>query len=161
MAEIYMKLEDVKGEAKESKHTDWLQLESVNLSAIMEVSEAKGSSGGASAGKVRHADLNCSKYTDLASPKLMELCSTGKHFKKVEIEFLRAGGDKVKYMVIILEEVLISSYSFGGSGMAEVGTDNFALNYGKIEITYTAQKRGDGSGGGNVTGKFDLMAGKV
>ncbi len=34
------------------------------------------------------------------------------------------------------------------------------LNYGKIEWVYTQQKRKDGSGGGNVSAKYDLTAGK-
>lgn len=162
MAEIFMKFDpDIKGEAKEDKHKDWIQLESLGYSASMEVSSAKGSAGGASAGKVQHGDLVCSKFADLATAKLMELCSSGKHFKTVKIEFLRAGGDKVKYMEINLAEVLISSIQFGAGSGSDVGTDSLSLNYGKIEIIYTAQKREDGSGGGNVTGKFDLIAGKV
>ena len=39
-------------------------------------------------------------------------------------------------------------------------TETVHLNYGKIEWTYTQQKRKDGSGGGNVTAKYDVTAGK-
>jgi type VI secretion system secreted protein Hcp len=36
-----------------------------------------------------------------------------------------------------------------------------SFNFGKIKWTYTQQKRSDGSGGGNVTGGWDLQANKI
>jgi type VI secretion system secreted protein Hcp len=97
------------------------------------------------------------------SPKLYEYCSSGKHVKEVLIELCRAGGDKVKYMEVKLEEVIISSIAPSG---AAKGTDNFPMeevrfDYGKIKWTYTQQKRPDGSGGGNVTAGWDLTANKA
>ena len=68
---------------------------------------------------------------------------------------------------------MISSVSLAGSGNGngaagatdqtaghDLPTENVSLNYGKIEWTYTQQKRKDVSGGGNVTAKYDLTAGK-
>ena len=102
------------------------------------------------------------KYLDKASPKLYEYCSTGQHIKEITLELCRAGGDKLKYMEVKLEEVIVSTASPGGNGK---GNDNFptetiSFNYGRIKWTYTQQKRADGSGGGNVTGGWDLTANK-
>ena len=112
-----------------------------------------------------HADFKfvIVKQVDKASPKLYEFCSSGKHLKDVTLEVCRAGGDKVKYLEVKMEEVLISGVSPGGSAK---GTDNLPVeevrfDYGKIKWTYTQQKRADGSGGGNVAGGWDLTANKV
>jgi type VI secretion system secreted protein Hcp len=76
---------------------------------------------------------------------------------------MRAAGDsKVKYMEIKMEEVIISSVHPGASKNAEgFPTEAVSFNYGTIKWVYTQQKRKDGSGGGNVTGGWDLVKGKA
>jgi type VI secretion system secreted protein Hcp len=39
--------------------------------------------------------------------------------------------------------------------------EEISLNFGKIKITYTMQKRADGSGGGNVEAGWDLQMNKM
>ncbi|MNL17708.1 hypothetical protein D3C87_1388170 [compost metagenome] len=70
----------------------------------------------------------------------------------------RAGGEKLKYFEIQLEEVIISSYSqVANDG---VPTETISLDYGRIKTIYTQQKRTDGAGGGNVAGGWDRIANK-
>jgi type VI secretion system secreted protein Hcp len=71
----------------------------------------------------------------------------------------RAGGDKVKYMEYKLSNCIVSSVSTNGGGGAEPN-ESITFNFGKIEWTYTQQKRGDGSGGGNVAAGWDLQINK-
>ena len=52
-------------------------------------------------------------------------------------------------------------HSAGAAGPNDFPTESLSLKYGKIDWTYTQQKRKDGSGGGNVTGKYDVTAGKA
>jgi type VI secretion system secreted protein Hcp len=76
----------------------------------------------------------------------------------------RAGGDKVKYMEIKMEQVIISSVTPSGSAKGakeSFPTEIVKFNYGKIKWIYTQQKRTDGTGGGNVVGGWDLTANKV
>jgi type VI secretion system secreted protein Hcp len=57
----------------------------------------------------------------------------------------KAGGKQEQYLKITLENVLVSSYSVGGTqGSNTVPFDQFALTYGKITFSYAAQKP-DGS----------------
>jgi type VI protein secretion system component Hcp len=42
----------------------------------------------------------------------------------------------------------------GGHATNQSPKESTSFNYGKIEHTYTQQKRSDGSGGGNVSGKY-------
>ncbi|MCF5268721.1 type VI secretion system tube protein Hcp, partial [Pseudomonas syringae] len=75
----------------------------------------------------------------------------------------RAGAEKVKYLEITLEEVIISSVNLNGNGNVEGGfpTETIRLNYGRMKMTYTQQKRTDGQGGGQVLGGWDGIANKV
>lgn len=70
----------------------------------------------------------------------------------------RAGGDKLKYYEVVLEEVIIADYA--QSAHAGVPTEVIQLDYGRIKTTYTWQQRADGRAGGNVTGGWDRIANK-
>ena len=102
------------------------------------------------------------KFIDLASPKLYEMCSSGKHLKKVVVELMRAsGGAPVKYMAIEMDEVVISKVTANGNHGDDLPTETVSFNYGVIKWTYTQQKRADGSKGGNVTGGWSLVENKA
>ena len=166
--DTYLQIDGVEGEALDDKHKNWIELVAFNHQMTQPVSQTRSSAGGATTGRTVHGDLIIHKYVDKASPKLYEAVSTGKHFKKMKIEVCRAGGSQVKFLEITLEEVLISSVqmdSHSAAGSSDKGdslpTESVSLNYGKIEWVYTQQKRADGSGGGNVTAKYDLTAGKA
>jgi len=157
--EGFIKLDGIPGESTDDKHKEWIELVSFGHSIVQPVSQTKSSSGGASAARSQHGDFQFSKLIDKASPKIYEYCSSGKHLKEATVEFSRAGGDKVKFMEIKMEQVMISSVQQGGGG--GFPSESVTLNYGKIKWTYTQQKRADGSGGGNVSGGWDLLANKA
>ena len=176
--DMYLNIDGIKGESQDDKHKDWIEVLSYSHGMAMPVSSTKSSAGGGSSGRTQHGDFVISKYIDLASPKLYEAVSSGKHFGKVTFEMCRAGGSQLPYLTITLEEVIISNVQQEGpksngykpekdDGSAAVTnadvlpTEDVSLNYGKIEWKYTQQKRSDGSGGGNVSAKVDLTKGKV
>jgi type VI secretion system secreted protein Hcp len=163
----YLQIDGVPGESLNDKHKDWIELVSYSHKMTQPVSATRSSAGGASSGRSQHGDFVIVKYVDKASPKLYEAVSNGKAFAKAKIEVCRAGGSQVKFMEITLEEVIVSHVELNpitGATANSSGdilpTETVHLNYGKIEWVYTQQKRKDGSGGGNVTGKYDLTAGK-
>jgi len=69
----------------------------------------------------------------------------------------RAGGDKLKYMEVKMEEVVVSSVS--SSGMARE-TAAFqpkrSVSTSADHWTYTQQQRADGSGGGKRRATWNL-----
>lgn len=160
--DAFIKIDQVTGESTDDKHKDWIEIVSFNHGISQPAHATASSAGGASSERCQHQDFTIMKYLDKASPKLYEFCSSGKHLKEVVLELCRAGGDKVKYMEIKMEEAIVSMVAPTGSSHGEGGfpTESVSFNYGKIKWTYTQQKRADGSGGGNVTGGWDLTANK-
>jgi type VI secretion system secreted protein Hcp len=160
--DTYLQIDGVDGEALDDKHKNWIELLGFSHQMEQPTSGSKGSAGGAATGRVIHGDLIIHKYLDKSSPKIYEAISQGKAFKKMKIECCRAGGSQLKYLEISLEQVMISSVHMSkvGGGAGDIPTEEVALNYSKIEWTYTQQKRADGSGGGNVAAQYDLAAGK-
>ncbi|RMV66842.1 putative type VI secretion system effector, Hcp1 family [Pseudomonas coronafaciens pv. atropurpurea] len=161
--DAYLKIDGIPGEALDAQFKDWIEMENFDIGASQSASATASSAGGATSGRARMSDLFFRKTVDKATPKLHEACCSGKHFKEVTIAVNRAGTDKLKYLEIVLEEVIISSVSLNGNGDVEGGfpTETVRLNYGRIKMTYTQQKRADGQGGGQVVGGWDGIANKV
>jgi len=158
--DIYALIDGITGEATDSKHQNWIEVLSFNHSISQPVSSTAVSAGGGTAARCDHADFSISKHVDAASPKLYELCSSGKHIPSVTIEMMRASGEnRVKYMEVKMTEVVISHVA--PSGAAEFPTESVAFNYGTIKWTYIKQQRKDGTGTGNVTGGWSLVENKV
>lgn len=160
MPDIYMQIDGLKGESTDSEHKDWIELLDYKHCIEQPKSATASSAGGGTTARCQHHDYTITKFIDLASPKLYELCSSGKHLKDVTIEMMRASGEKrVKYMVVKMEQVVISNVM--PSGGTDFPVENVSFNYGTIKWTYTQQKRPDGSQGGNTTGGWSLAENKV
>jgi type VI secretion system secreted protein Hcp len=169
MFDTFLSIEGIPGEALDSNHKDWIEVLSFSQEMQQPTSSTRGSAGGAATGRTVHGDFKITKFIDKSSPKLYDALSTGKHIKKVKLEVCRAGGSQLKFYEIAFDEVLISRIQISAPEMrgAAAGNDDLLptedvwINYGKVEWTYTQQKRPDGSGGGNVTAKFDLTQTKA
>jgi len=165
MADTFLKIDNVDGEALDEKHSNWIEVLSFGHDMMQQVSNTRSTAGGAATGRTQHGDFEITKYVDKSSPKLYEAVSTGKHLGNVKLEVCRAGGGQVKFLEIKMEEVMISSVRLNsnghGGGEDQLPTETVHLNYGKIEWIYTQQKRKDGAGGGQVTAKYDLTIGKA
>jgi type VI secretion system secreted protein Hcp len=115
-----------------------------------------GQGGGAGAGKVAPQDFHFTKLVDKASPMLFVSCATGAHIKSAVVTARKAGGKQEDYLIFKLSDVLISSYQTGGSaGSDVVPTEQFSLNFVKLEVAYKEQKA-DGTLGGEVKQGYDF-----
>jgi type VI secretion system secreted protein Hcp len=147
-ADIFLKLGDIKGESKDKSHKDEIELLSWSWGEAQTGSAGRG--GGSGAGKVEMQDITFTKYIDKASTKLILSCAKGDHIPKADVALRKAGGEQKEFLKINLEDVMITSYSTGGSG-GDHPTENVSLTFGKISIEYFEQDNK-----GNVT-----SAGKV
>lgn len=171
--DTYLKIDGIPGESLDEKHTDWIELKGFDFGASQATSATASSAGGASAERVNLSEFSVQKLVDKASPKLFEACCKGQHIKEIVLHVNRAGGDKVRYMEIKMEEVIVSSTEMQGTSASssyeqndkedriDLPYENIKFNYARIKITYTQQKRSDGQGGGNVAGGWDRTRNKV
>jgi len=158
--DAFLKVDTVPGESTDDKHKDWINVISWSFG---DSTPAPATSGAArSAERVKMQDFKFTMRTNKASPILFQRVADGKHIPKVVLEVCKSGGDKVKFLEITLDDVIVSSFvSLGSSGGGDVyPMEEIMLNFAKIRTTYTMQKRADGSGGGNVVGGWDLTTNK-
>ncbi|QVX16929.1 type VI secretion system tube protein Hcp [Pseudomonas congelans] len=157
--DAYIKIEGIPGEALDDRYKDCIEITGYGFGMHQSTSATASSSGGASSGRTSLSDFTFTKSLDKSSCKLMETLCAGRHLKEVVLSLHRAGGDKVKYFEVLLEEVIISNYTQHAND--GIPSETISLNYGKIKTTYTQQKRSDGAGEGNVSGGWNRINNKV
>ena len=111
-------------------------------------------SGGGGAGKAEFDHFTVGVPQSKASPLLMRAVATGEHLEEARLACRKAGEQQTDYMVITLQDLLISSY--GSSSDGSFPSEEITLNFSRVEFTYVPQKA-DGTFGDPVTVGWDLV----
>ena len=143
-AAAFIKFDGVDGEATDSKHKDWINIESFSQSITREDSS---SSARARASAV-FGDIVVTKQLDKSTPKIAEALASGKVYPSVDFELTSDTGSKTTYLKYELKNVMVTSYSISGSAN-EVPMEEISFNYEEIKVTYT-ELDSSGSAKGNV-----------
>ena len=137
--DFFLKIEGIDGESLDSQHPNEIEISSFSWGVT---NTGSWQTGGAGNGRVAEQDFHFTTHTSKASPKLFEACCTGKHIDKAVLSVRKAGTVPFEYLHIQFEDILISGFATGGQGLA-VPTDQFSLNFSKIEWEYVVQKTGE------------------
>ena len=154
-SDIFAKLGDIKGESGDSKHKDEIEVLSYSWGVTNAGSMAHGGGGGE--GKATFHDLSFVHNIDKASPVLMQTCATGVHIKEATITHRKAGKGQQEYLVVKMNDVIVTGVTHGGSGDGD--SENVSLSFAKVALEYKPQKP-DGSLDAGVFFKYDLKANK-
>src|ERR1700712_3747630 len=112
--DIFIKLDDIKGESSDDKHKGEIDVLSWSWGVVQ--AGASHGGGGSGAGKAQIRDLSFTKYVDRASPLLFSMCCGGKAIAKGLLTVRKAGGKPLEYLKISLQQAIITSVSLGGEG---------------------------------------------
>jgi len=151
--DMFLKLDGIKGEASDAKHKEEIDVLAWSWGLSQSGTTHTGTGGGA--GKVNVQDISFTKWVDKASPVLFLDCASGKHIKEALLTVRKAGDKPLEYLTIKLSDLIVSSISTGGSGGEDRLTENVTLNFAKVQVSYTPQKK-DGSGDVAVLGGWDI-----
>ena len=151
--DYFLKLDGIEGESTDKKHKGEIDVQSFSFGVSQGGTFSRGGGGGA--GKASFQDMHFTKEYDKASPKLMLACASGQHIAKATLVCRKAGGDQEEYLKIEFGDILVSSYQIGGTSGSALPTDQFSLNYGKIEKEYKEQTA-KGTLGGSVKAGWNL-----
>jgi type VI secretion system secreted protein Hcp len=156
--DYFLKIDGIPGESGDSKHKEEIELESWSWSEKQEGSFQANLGGGA--GKVNMEDFKFTMKTNKASPKLFIACADGHHIKNAILTCRKAGKGQQEYYIWKFTDLLVSSFSTGGSQGDVIPTEEITLNYTKIEVEYKEQKA-DGSLGPGVKAGYNLKENKA
>ena len=155
-ADIFAKLGDIKGESIDDKHKDEIEVLSYSWGVSNAGSMSFGTGGGE--GKATFQDLSFTHKVDKASPVLMQACATGVHLKEATITHRKAGKGQLEFLVIKMNDVIVTGVQNGGSG-ADGSSENVSIAFAKVNVEYKPQKA-DGSLDAGIHFKYDLKAQK-
>jgi type VI secretion system secreted protein Hcp len=155
MADMFIKIGDIKGESADRKHKDEIDV----LAWSWGMSQTGTTQGAGSAGRVNVQDMSVTKYADKATPYLMDACATGKHLPEAVLTVRKVEDSPLEYLKIKMTDVLITNVKTGASKGDERATENVSLNFAKYQVQYIPQKA-DGSAGAAITTGFDIAANK-
>ena len=155
-ADIFAKIGDIKGESLDDKHKD--EIEVLSFSWGVTNAQVVSGGGGGAAGKATFQDLTIVHTLDKASPALLKACATGTHIKDAIITHRKAGKGQQEYLIVKLNDVIITGVSHGGAAGQPI-SENVTLAFAKIDLQYKPQKP-DGSLDAGVDFKFDIKSNK-
>jgi type VI secretion system secreted protein Hcp len=156
--DIFAKIGDIKGESRDARHKDEIEVLSWSWGVSHPGSVTHGGGGGA--GKATFQDFNFTHHIDKASPLLMKSCATGAHIPEATITVRKAGRGQQDYLILRMTDVLITGVALGVASDEPSGAENVTLQTAKVDLEYKAQKP-DGSLDAGLHFKYDIKANKV
>lgn len=147
--DMFLRLGDIKGESRDQMHRD--EIEITHWAWGLSQSGSMHSSTGGGSGKVNVANLNLKKTLDRSTPNLMMACASGTHYPEARLVVRKAGGpNSLEYLVIVLKEIMVTSYDVRTDDNSDILYESLALNFSKVEVSYQPQKAEGGKDGGPV-----------
>jgi type VI secretion system secreted protein Hcp len=158
----FMKLGDIKGEATDEGHKDWISIESMSAPIVRSI-PAGAKDQQRTKGDTSLGDVVVTRQLDKSSTKLQEACANGTFFKDVELHLCTTVKNKQEpYLKYKLSDVIVSSYSFHGNASGSpLPTEQVSLSYTQAEWTYIIVDPKTGDQKGNVPAKYNPGAGKA
>lgn len=157
----FMKLGDIKGEATDEGHKEWIIIETMSLPVMLSVPEgAKDQQR--TKGHTVLGDVIVTRQCDKSTPKLLEACANGTFFKEIEIHFCTTVQDKQEpYLKYLFKNSIITNAQWTGNESGDpLPSESFAINATSQEWTSVTIDPETGDVKGNVPGKYDPGAGK-
>ena len=155
-ADIFAKIGDIKGESLDDKHKDEIEVLSFSWGVTNAGVISPGAGGGA--GKATFQDLSIVHNIDKSSPLLLKACATGTHLKDAIITHRKAGKGQQEYLIVKLNDVIITGVTHGGAGGQQL-SESVTLAFAKVDLEYKPQKQ-DGSLDAGIHFKYDLKSNK-
>jgi len=154
-SDIFAKIGDIKGESLDDKHKG--EIEVLSWSWGVTNAGATPTGGARAAAKASFHDLSFTHKIDKASPVLMNGCATGQHLKEATITRRKAGKGKQEFLVIKMNDVLITAVTSDSNEGGNLET--VTLAFAKVDLEYRPQKA-DGSLEAGIHFKYDIKAHK-
>jgi type VI secretion system secreted protein Hcp len=148
--DVFLKIGDVKGESKDSKHEGEIDVLSWSW-GVAQTGNPMG--GGHGAGKANFHDLSFMHALDKASPVLMKACAMGDHFTDATLVSRKAGKGQQDYLILKMKEVFITSVQ--PSGSSEHPMESVSMSFGHVDLEYKPQKA-DGTLDGGIHFIYDI-----
>ncbi len=146
--DIFLKLDGIKGESKDSKHKDEIDVLSWSWGIT---NPARG--------PARLQEIVVVKHVDASSPSLFDAVCSGDGIQDGQIVVRRAGDKAEDYLKITMEDVQISSFTPAAGAGDALPMEQVSLSFQKVVLEYRRQRE-DGSFDGWITSSCTPRGGR-
>jgi type VI secretion system secreted protein Hcp len=154
--DAFLTLDGIKGESKDKKFKESLQIESFSWGMVNVGAYAAG--GKSAAGKVSFQDFHFTVRASTASPQLAMFCAFGKLIPTALLTLRKSGETQLEYCTFKMGDATVSSFQTGGAqGTNTISLDQVTLSFAKMIFEYREQ-RDDGGGSAINSMSYDLRA---
>jgi type VI secretion system secreted protein Hcp len=159
--DVYLKIDGIMGESRDDTHMGWIECLSVEWKLLQPRSATASTGGGHSVERCELSDVVIKKYSDVATPILLQTCAAGKTIARATLQCLRADGQgiRVRYFEIELENVLIGDVILD-LHEGDLLSEHVGLKFSKVRWTYSKQNVSGGIAG-NTVGGWDLATNRI
>jgi type VI secretion system secreted protein Hcp len=148
VAEMFLKIDGINGESIDKDHGQ--EIEILSWSWLTKNPIRWDLNQGGQSTKVDIDKITVNKACDQASVALYQYCLTGKHFKNARIICRKNDGlEKIEYLTVLMEDVMISKVTWAGQGEAQFVTETVDISFAEFRILYKTQ-RDSGSADGDM-----------
>ncbi|MFG0273479.1 MAG: Hcp family type VI secretion system effector [Phycisphaerales bacterium] len=141
MANMFVKIDGIKGSSQDKNHKDWIEVQSMNGAMTLPFTGGRSGTGHAASGTASLSDVGFNKQFDASSVKLMEFCLNATSIKTIEIHVCRRVNKELKtYWEAKIENGVVSSVSQGFNEDMEP-TETFSLNGAKWTWQYNVMDK--------------------
>jgi len=135
-ADIFLKLEGIDGESKDSGHSGEIEIEggwSWNISQ----SGTQHRIGGGGESQANVGDFNCSTMMDAAVAALTKHVQKGDHIAEATLTQRKAGGTQEPFFTLTMKKCIVTNFSVssGGGGI----NVTLSLNFEEYKLGYAPQ----------------------
>lgn len=153
--DYFLKIDGIKGESHSDKHKDWIDIDSFSWGVTN--SGGGGVGGGGGSGKAVAMPYGWTQSVDMSTPYVFMAVASGKHFKTVEMNTIRAGeGSPPSFFTMVFDDVTFSSLQLSG-GSESLRAAGEAV-YSKVTMKYRPQDS-KGGYGPEIIGSWDFSKG--
>ncbi len=139
-ATMFVKINDIDGDATEKSHEKWLVVSSLTW-GVERISEEEGGSAQRGFGKSVFKMVELESHLGKASMQLMLSVANGTYRKEIEIHMCRSGDDPKKgleaYLIWKVKDCYLQHYSVDGSEES-IPKEKWGIKYNAIEVEYKA-----------------------
>lgn len=137
--DIYLEIAGIEGEALDKGFEKTIQISAFGWGMY---NAATTSTNRLVSGKAEFQDITFSKYFDSASPKLFARAAAGLIIPKAKLSVTKRTdvGARIPYLVIEMENVVVSSLQLKDSVGTESPNESGSLAFTKVTITHTDEK---------------------
>src|SRR4026207_2400601 len=137
-SDIFAKIGEIQGGSRDAKHKG--EIEVLSWSWGVQQSGTMAHGGGGGEGKASFNAFNFTHHVDKATPVLLKACATGEHIKEATITVRKAGKGQQEFLIIKMNDVLITGVNLSGAGDVPASAEHVALQFAKVDLVYKPQK---------------------